>query len=254
MRKTAFLFALVITTMVGVQLQASDAMKAIVTSYLEIQNQLATDKVDGVKGAAKNIGAQAARMGGAGQDIAKAATAVEQAADLKAARDAFGPLSDAVIAAAKSEGWKDMGGVKVAYCPMVKRSWLQKEDQIRNPVRRCFDVDVRRVPEEVAAASRAMVHAPRERPGYQQHERPAPAELSGERRDEAHADHRQQEARAGLQCQRSADVGARLTRRPAPRTAQSRPRPRIPTPSPARTATSGGGRTQSRTARHSTPR
>jgi hypothetical protein len=42
-------------------------------------------------------------------------------------------LSDAVIAAAKAEGWKDLPGMKVAYCPMAKRSWIQKEDAIRNP-------------------------------------------------------------------------------------------------------------------------
>jgi hypothetical protein len=133
MRKTAFLFALLITTMIGIRLQASDAMKAIVSSYLEIHNQLATDKIAGVKALAKSIATQAARMGTAGQDMAKAAAALEQAADLNAAREAFGPLSDAVIAAAKAEGWKDIGDVKVAYCPMVKRSWLQKEAQIRNP-------------------------------------------------------------------------------------------------------------------------
>ena len=55
-------------------------------------------------------------------------------ADLKAARDAFAALSDAVIAAGNAEGWQDVGEVKLAYCPMVKRSWLQKDQaQIRNP-------------------------------------------------------------------------------------------------------------------------
>jgi hypothetical protein len=133
MRRTAFVLALLVTTMIGIRLQASDAMKAIVGSYLEIQNQLATDKIDGIKGPAKSIGAQATRMGDAGRNMAKAAAAIEKAADLKAAREAFGPLSEAVIAAAKAEGWKDVSDVKVAYCPMVKHSWLQKEDQIRNP-------------------------------------------------------------------------------------------------------------------------
>ena len=42
-------------------------------------------------------------------------------------------LSDAVVAAAKAEGWKDLGDVKLAYCPMVKQSWLQKDEKIRNP-------------------------------------------------------------------------------------------------------------------------
>jgi uncharacterized protein DUF3347 len=133
MRKTGLVLALLVVTALGIQLHASDAMKAIVGSYLEIQNQLVSDKISGVKAPAKNITTQAARMGDAGRDIAKAATALEQAADIKAAREAFGPLSEAVIAAAKAEGWKDISDVKVAYCPMVKHSWLQKEDQIRNP-------------------------------------------------------------------------------------------------------------------------
>jgi Cu(I)/Ag(I) efflux system membrane fusion protein len=114
-------------------LHASDAMKAIVGSYLEIQARLAGDKIEGIKPAAQAIGEQAARMGKSGDDIVKTAKALEQAADLKTARDAFGPLSDAVIAAGNAENWKDVPDVRVAYCPMVKRSWVQKEETIRNP-------------------------------------------------------------------------------------------------------------------------
>src|SRR5688500_6213724 len=83
----------------AVTLEASDAMKAIVGSYLEIQGRLAVDKFDGIKPAAQAIGQQAARMGPDGTAILKAAKAMEGAADLKTAREAFGGLSDAVIAA-----------------------------------------------------------------------------------------------------------------------------------------------------------
>ena len=112
--------------------QASDAMKAIVGSYLEIHARLAADKTDGITASAANIAKTASAMGERGAAIAKAAKAVEDAGDLKAARDAFGPLSEAVIAAAQAEGMQGLG-VKQAFCPMVKRSWLQKEDKIRNP-------------------------------------------------------------------------------------------------------------------------
>lgn len=114
-------------------LQASEAMKAIVASYLDIHAALAADKTDGVKDAAKAIGEQAGRMGADGQAILKASKAVEEAADIKAARAAFGDLSDAVIAGAKAEGWKDVPDAKVAYCPMVKKSWIQKAPSIQNP-------------------------------------------------------------------------------------------------------------------------
>jgi predicted RNA methylase len=118
---------------VVVTLQASDTMKAIVDSYLEIQAQLAADKFDAIKAPARAIADRAAQMGTSGNAIAKAAAGVERAADLSAAREAFGALSDAVIAAARAEEWKDVKDVKIAFCPMVKRSWLQKDEKIQNP-------------------------------------------------------------------------------------------------------------------------
>jgi hypothetical protein len=125
------LFALMMVTVA--RLQASDAMKAVVTSYLEIQGRLSADSVNGMKPAARAIGEQARRMGEPGAAIAKAAKRMEEAADIKAAREAFGGLSDAVVAAGNAEGWIDAPDVRVAYCPMVKKSWIQKEDAIKNP-------------------------------------------------------------------------------------------------------------------------
>lgn len=116
------------------ELRAAAPLRAIIESYLQIQNQLISDKTDGVKAAATEIAKQAGSMGAGGAAIAKAAASVAAAADLKATRQAFGPLSDAVIAAAASDPAlsKELG-VKVAFCPMVNRSWLQKEDKVRNP-------------------------------------------------------------------------------------------------------------------------
>ena len=113
--------------------RGSEELEAVVASYLEVQAQLAADKADGIKGPAAAIAEQAAGMGAAGADIVKAAKSLEAAGTLEAAREAFGPLSDAVVAAAKAEGWQGLDGVKLAYCPMANRSWLQKEDAIRNP-------------------------------------------------------------------------------------------------------------------------
>lgn len=124
---------LLIALMVMAPLRASDAVKSIVTSYLEIQGRLATDSISGVKPAAQAIGQQAARMGDPGTALVKAAKAMEEAADMKSAREAFGGLSDAVIAAGTAEGWKDTPDVRIAFCPMVKKSWIQKADAIKNP-------------------------------------------------------------------------------------------------------------------------
>jgi hypothetical protein len=114
-------------------MQTSDALTSIVTSYLEIHARLAADKMDGIKGAASAIVAKAGDMGDKGHALANAAKAVGEASDLKAARDAFGPLSDAVIAAAQSGTGSDLRGVKLGFCPMAKRSWVQKEEKVRNP-------------------------------------------------------------------------------------------------------------------------
>ena len=132
-RKLAVAVAGICVVLSGPTVQASDAMKAIVGSYLEIHARLATDKFDGIKGPAAALATRAEGLGEAGAGMAKAARTVGNAPDLKAARDAFGGLSDAVIAAAKAEGWKDLSDVKLAYCPMVQRSWLQKDEKISNP-------------------------------------------------------------------------------------------------------------------------
>jgi hypothetical protein len=104
-----------------------------VASYLEVQALLAADKVDGIKAPAQEIVKHATAMGPDGAAIVKAAKTVGAAPDLKAARAAGGPRSDAVIAAAKARGWSDLADVKLAFCPMAMASWLQKGEKIRNP-------------------------------------------------------------------------------------------------------------------------
>ncbi len=114
-------------------LRASESSKAMVTSYLEIQAALSADKIDGVKPASAAIAKEAERMGPAGDALGKAARTMEAAADVEAARSALGPLSDAVIAAAAADGWKDVSGVKIGFCPVVKQRWIQKDGTVSNP-------------------------------------------------------------------------------------------------------------------------
>ena len=133
MKTLTILLTAMICFVAAGQAAASEDLKAVVNSYLEIQARLAADKIDGIKAPAQAIAARAAKMGDGGAALVKGAQAIERAADINAARDAFGPLSDAVIAAAKAEGWKDLGDVRLAYCPMVKQHWLQKDEKIRNP-------------------------------------------------------------------------------------------------------------------------
>ncbi len=110
---------------------AADIPAAVLDSYLQIQTALAGDSLDGAKGAAKTLAAQGGKLGPALKTATDAAAGIAGAADIKAARAAFGSLSDALLALAGSG--TGGAGVRVAYCPMVKKSWLQKGDQIANP-------------------------------------------------------------------------------------------------------------------------
>jgi Cu(I)/Ag(I) efflux system membrane fusion protein len=98
--------------------------------YLHIQVALANDSTDGVAEAARTIAAEAAEMGELAAAIGAAAEALAEATDLWSARDAFGPLSDALIAYGKDVGF---GELRVAYCPMVDKEWVQATSEIRNP-------------------------------------------------------------------------------------------------------------------------
>jgi len=132
-RRGVIVAVLGVIAVAGARVVASEPMKAIVASYLDIQSQLAADKIETVKSQAHAIGEQAAKLEKGGSAIAAAATEVEKAADIKAVREAFGPLSDAVVAAAKADGWTDVSGLKLAYCPMVKHTWLQSQEALQNP-------------------------------------------------------------------------------------------------------------------------
>ena len=98
--------------------------------YLHIQLALANDSMEGVTDAAETIAAEAAKMGNAAKRIGTAATALAGAQDIKTARAAFGPLSNALITYGEEVGFDDL---KVAYCPMARKSWVQANGEIRNP-------------------------------------------------------------------------------------------------------------------------
>jgi len=105
----------------------------IVEPYLRIQRALNVDTIAGVKGDAGRIADHAATLGSKGAAMQTAAADLQQAADLTAARTAFARLSDAVIQYARESGSALGDEVKVAYCPMVQKYWLQKGDTIQNP-------------------------------------------------------------------------------------------------------------------------
>ena len=140
MKTVAVTFTALVLACAGVlaapqsQASSTDALRGIVKTYLEIHALLTQDKFTDVKGPAGTLASQTAALGKDSAELAKAATTFAAAKDLKSARDAFGPLSDALIARVKADGSKDLvSDLKVGYCPMNSKSWMQREESARNP-------------------------------------------------------------------------------------------------------------------------
>ena len=112
---------------------SADSLRAVVKTYLEIQALLAQDKFEGLQGAAGTLTAQTAALGKDGAGLAKAASAFAAAKDIRLARDAFGPLSDALIARVKADGSptsRRTSGWASARCAQVV---IQRDEPVRNP-------------------------------------------------------------------------------------------------------------------------
>jgi protein SCO1 len=112
---------------------APASLQTLVDPYLRIQAALNLDNLAGAKTDARAAAAAAEKLGEAGVTMQDAAAAIEKAADLKAARAAFGAFGDALMQQAKASGAPLGDDVRIAYCPMVQKYWLQKGEKIRNP-------------------------------------------------------------------------------------------------------------------------
>ena len=105
----------------------------MIDPYLRIQEALNADSLTSVKEAAEKIAFEAGQLGERGASIHTAAADFQRAGDLASARTAIGTLTDAILLLAKNSAAGFGDGVKVAYCPMARKYWLQKGDTIRNP-------------------------------------------------------------------------------------------------------------------------
>jgi protein SCO1/2 len=112
---------------------ASAFLAPIVESYLRIQQALHGDTLDGIKPQAQVIAARAAELGVAFNSIRASAATFDRAGDLASARAAFGALSDAILVYAKEANAPLGDTVTAAYCPMVRRHWLQRGATVQNP-------------------------------------------------------------------------------------------------------------------------
>jgi protein SCO1 len=104
---------------------------ALVDAALALQAALARDTMVGVpaQAAALRDAATAVRL----PDVASAAADLARQTTIADARRAFGVMSDRLIRSLKDAHSPLAAGVRVAYCPMVRKSWLQKDGPLANP-------------------------------------------------------------------------------------------------------------------------
>jgi HPt (histidine-containing phosphotransfer) domain-containing protein len=111
----------------------AEMSRAVIDPYLKIQAALADDSMDGVKANAGNIATAATALGAPAMKIDTTAVQLAAATEIEDARDRFGALSEALDTYMTGLKLKAPEGVKVAFCPMVQKPWLQADATINNP-------------------------------------------------------------------------------------------------------------------------
>ena len=107
--------------------------RSVIDPYLKIQAALADDSMDGVKANAGNIATAATALGAPAMKIDTTAVQLAAAGEIEDARAKFGALSEAIDTYMTGLKLKAPEGVKVAFCPMVQKPWLQADATIHNP-------------------------------------------------------------------------------------------------------------------------
>ena len=106
---------------------------SIVQPYLKIQDALARDSVDGVRAHAGEIATAATALGAPAMKIDTAALQLASAEEIADARDKFGRLSDAIVTYMDGLHLTPPEGVRVAFCPMKEKPWMQAGSTLANP-------------------------------------------------------------------------------------------------------------------------
>jgi len=116
----------------------SQMTRAIIDPYLKISAALADDKTDEIHSAAGSIvtaatslGSPAMKIDGAALQLAAASEAAPP--DIKDVRDKFGALSEAIDVYMTGLHLTPPDGVKIAYCPMANKPWMQEGEVLTNP-------------------------------------------------------------------------------------------------------------------------
>ena len=108
-------------------------LTAVVAAYLRIHQALYADTLRGASAQARMIASTCATARAPDQSICSAAAALVDASDLSTARAAFEKLGIAIMSGANGRIAELGTGVRIAYCPMLRKYWLQSGDEIMNP-------------------------------------------------------------------------------------------------------------------------
>jgi hypothetical protein len=112
---------------------AADATELMINQAVAIATSLAQDKLDEVGTNAAAIDLEATSLGKPAAKISSAAKEMQKATKIADVRNAFGKLSEALVAYLDAQKRKPGADLKVAVCPMVDKPWIQKDGPIRNP-------------------------------------------------------------------------------------------------------------------------
>lgn len=111
-------------------------LRRLLDAYFPLQIALSQDDDTGAKQAAAEIEKTAATLPPY-ESLQPLANAIFQAADIKARRAVFEPLTNAISQAVRQDGHDQVGGVFVAHCPMAMQNrgadWVQATRDIVNP-------------------------------------------------------------------------------------------------------------------------
>ena len=107
--------------------------RAVVDPYLKIQAALSDDSMDGVTQHAGEIATASSALGAPAMKIDTAAVQLASTTEIDRAREKFGDLSEAIDTYMTGLKLRAPEGVKVAFCPMVHKPWLQAASTIDNP-------------------------------------------------------------------------------------------------------------------------
>ena len=131
--RTAIAVAFVATVGCAAAVFADELTPAIVDPAVAIQNSLVKDSMASVQANAAIIEEQAGKLGAPGAKMAEAAKQLKATTKLADARTAFGNLNDAIVQYMEANKLTTAKGIRVAYCPMVNKPWLQRDGAIQNP-------------------------------------------------------------------------------------------------------------------------